>query len=42
MVIADAQKPLAPTETGDLSHLILGEIKDILNEPRFLLLHLHD
>ena len=41
MVIADAQKPLAPTETGDLSHLILREIEDILNEPGLLLLHLH-
>ena len=42
MVIADAQKALAPPEASDLPHLILREIEDVLDEPGLLLLHLHD
>ena len=42
MVIANAQKPLAPPEAGDLAYLILRVIENILNEPCLLLLHLHD
>ena len=42
MVIANAQKPLAAAEPCDLTDFFLGEIQDVLNQPRFLLLHLHD
>ena len=42
MVIANAQKPLAAAEPCDLTDFFLGEIQDVLNQPRFLLFHLHD
>ena len=42
MVIPDAQKPFAAAESCDLSDFFLGQVQDILNEPRFLFLHLHD
>ena len=42
MVIADAQKPLAAAESCDLTDFFLGEIQDVLNQPRLLFLHLHD
>ncbi len=42
MVIADAQKPFAAAESCDLTNLLLGEIQDILNQPRLLFFHLHD
>ena len=42
MIITDAQKPLAAAESCDLSDFFLGQVQDILNEPRLLFLHLHD
>ena len=42
MIIADAQKPLAAAEPCDLTDFFLGEIQDVLNQPRLLFLHLHD
>ena len=42
MVIANAQKPLAAAESGDLTDFFLGEIQDVLNQPRLLFLHLHN
>ena len=42
MVIADAKKPFAAAKARDLAHFFLREIQNILNEARFLLLHLHD
>ena len=38
MVIPDAQKPFAAAESCDLSDFFLGQVQDILNEPRFLFL----
>ena len=42
MIIANAQQPLPSPEAGDLTHLVLRKIELVLNEPRLLLLHLHD
>ena len=42
MIIADAKKPLAAAESGDLTDFFLGEIQDVLNQPRLLFLHLHN
>ena len=42
MVIADAKKSFAAAESCDLTNLFFGQIQDVLNQPRFLLLHLHD
>ena len=42
MIIADAKKPLAAAEPCDLTNFFFGQIQDILNEPRFLFLHLHN
>ena len=42
MIIADAQQSLTASEAGDLTHLVLRKIELVLNEPRLLLLHLHD
>ena len=42
MVIADAKKPFAAAESGDLTDFFLGEIQNILNQPGFLFLHLHN
>ena len=42
MVIPDAQKPFAAAESGDLTDFFLGEIQNILNQPGFLFLHLHN
>ena len=42
MIIADAKKPLAAAESCDLTDFFLGQVQDILNEPRLLLLHLHN
>ena len=42
MIIANAQKPFAAAEPCDLTDFFLGEIQNILNQPGFLFLHLHD
>ena len=42
MVIPDAQKPFAAAEPRYLTDFFLGEIQNILNQPGFLFLHLHD
>ena len=42
MIITDAQKPFAAAEPCDLTDFFLGEIQDVLNQPRLLFLHLHD
>ena len=42
MIITDAQKPFTAAEPCDLTDFFLGEIQDVLNQPRLLFLHLHD
>ena len=42
MLIADAKKPFAAAKPCDLTDFFLGQVQDILNEPRLLFLHLHD
>ena len=42
MIITDTQKPLAAAESCDLTDFFLGKIQNILNQPGFLFLHLHN